>query len=140
MGTTSIWGLRCWVLRWCPQALRSSTFIEDLACRGPDADAWLALVSLVAVLVALAIVGALVVVADLADAWHTRARRPGSAGATARRRSARGALSTDTVPTAARGFVTIDTEGSKDGSDPGRDETVPSDDRAVGRFPGRSNL
>ena len=29
-----------------------------------------------------------------------------------------GALSTDTVPTAARGFVTIDTEGSKDGSDP----------------------
>src|SRR6516225_5263672 len=38
---------------------------------------------------------------------------------------ARGALSTDTVPTAARGFVTIDTEGSKDGADPGRDETVP---------------
>jgi hypothetical protein len=25
--------------------------------------------------------------------------------------------------------------GSKDGSDPGRDGTVPSDDRAVGRFP-----
>jgi len=51
-----------------------------------------------------------------------------------------GALSTDTVPTAARGFVTVDTEGRKDGSDPGRDETAPSDDRAVGRFPGRSNL
>ena len=55
-------------------------------------------------------------------------------------RATRGALSTDTVPTAARGFVTIDTEGSKDGADPGRDETVPSDDRAVGRFSGRSNL
>ena len=42
-----------------------------------------------------------------------------------------GALCTDTVPSVARESVTIDAVGIKEGSDPGRDGTVSSDDRSL---------